>query len=249
MSIASRRARNSALLIAVLLAIWQLVYWYVGDVALRSPLQTVIYIAELFKDVDFWSNALETLKAFVLALAIAVAIGLGLGLWFGFHRLSGEIFTPILISIAAVPKITLYPIILLAFGIGFSAKVAFGALHGIAPIAIFTIGAIANVKPVLLKVGRVSKLGPFEVIRSILLPAALPEIFSGLRLGFSSTLIGTVLGEMFAAQFGLGFMLMKSIGLHNVDLIMALTLILTVFAAGFSAYLLSIDRRLRRRMA
>jgi NitT/TauT family transport system permease protein len=249
MSTRSRRFRNSAILIVVLLAIWQLLYMYVGDVALRSPWQTALYTAQLFKDVDFWANALETLRAFALALVIAVGFGLGFGLWFGFHRLSGEIFTPVLVSFAAIPKITLYPIILLGFGVGFSAKVAFGALHGIAPIAIFTIGAIANVKPVLLKVGKVSKLGPIEIIRTILLPAALPEIFSGLRLGFSSTLIGTILGEMFAAQFGLGFMLMKSIGLHNVDLIMALAAILTIFAAGFSAYLLSVDRRLRARMA
>ena len=61
------------------------------------------------------------------------------------------------------------------------------------------------------------------MVRSILFPAALPEIFTGLRVGFALTLIGTLLGEMFAAQRGLGYLLMTAIGLHNVDLIMAVT--------------------------
>ena len=83
-------------------------------------------------------------------------------------------------------------------------------------------------------------------MRSVLFPAALPEIFTGLRVGFSLTLIGTLLGEMFAAQRGLGFLLMNAIGLHNVDLIMAVTLLLITFAAAVSSVLLAIDRRLHR---
>ena len=67
-----------------------------------------------------------------------------------------------------------------------------------------------------------------------------------MRVGFSLTLIGTLLGEMFAAQRGLGYLLMNAIGLHNVDLIMAVTLLLVVFAATVSSILLVIDRRLHR---
>ena len=85
------------------------------------------------------------------------------------------------------------------------------------------------------------------MIRIILFPAAIPEIFAGIRIGFSLTLIGTILGEMFAAQRGLGYLLMNAIGLHNVDVIMAVTLLLVVFAASFGAILLRIDRRLHHR--
>jgi NitT/TauT family transport system permease protein len=86
------------------------------------------------------------------------------------------------------------------------------------------------------------------MVRRIVIPAALPEIFSGLRIGFSLTMIGTVLGEMFASQKGLGYLLMNAIGLHNVDIIMAITLMLIIFAAGMSSILLMIDRRLHRRV-
>ena len=61
------------------------------------------------------------------------------------------------------------------------------------------------------------------------------------------TLIGTVLGEMFAAQHGLGYLLMNAIGLYNVDVIMSVTFLLVVFAAGVNGVLLAIDRRLHFR--
>ena len=82
------------------------------------------------------------------------------------------------------------------------------------------------------------------MVRHDPVPAALPEIFTGLRVGFSLTLIGTLLGEMFASQRGLGYLLMNAIGLHNVELIMAVTLMLVVFAVLVNAALLALERRL-----
>jgi NitT/TauT family transport system permease protein len=103
---------------------------------------------------------------------------------------------------------------------------------------------VRNVKPVYVKTGRVMALGPLDMIARVILPAALPEIFAGLRIGFSLTLIGTLLGEMFASQRGLGFLLMSAIGLHNLDLIMTLTLLLSLFAGAASVALLALNRRL-----
>lgn len=85
------------------------------------------------------------------------------------------------------------------------------------------------------------------IARWILFPAAVPEIFTGLRVGFSLTLIGTVLGEMFASQHGLGHLLMNAISLYNVEVIMSVTFLLVVFAAGVNGILLAIDRRLHFR--
>ena len=89
-------------------------------------------------------------------------------------------------------------------------------------------------------------IGGIVVAWQVLFPAALPEIFSGIRIGFALTLIGTLLGEMFASQRGLGYMLMNAIGLHNVDIIMSVTFMITVFAAAVSGILLAVDRRLHR---
>lgn len=245
-------ARSSGLhsltLIVALVAIWQGLYWWVGDVALASPLATLRYTATLFASESFESHLFDTLKAFAIAYALSVLIGLVVGFWLGFDRLSGDTLEPMIVSLYAIPKLTLYPILLLAFGLGLSAKVAFGVIHGVIPIILFTLSAVHNTKPILIKTGRVMNLSRSQMVRWILFPAAVPEIFTGLRVGFALTLIGSLLAEMFASQRGLGYLLMNGIGLHNVELIMSVTLVIVAFAFAVSSLLLHIDRRLHRRV-
>jgi NitT/TauT family transport system permease protein len=236
--------RNTLMLVAMILIWWQVLYWIVGDVALRSPLQTFAFTAGFVATPQFAAHLAETASAFGLALLIAVSGGLAIGFALGASRFLNDVFEPVLVALYSIPKITLYPILLLAFGLGMASKVAFGAIHGVIPVALFTITAVRNVRPVYLKTGRVMALGPLGMIMRIIVPAALPEIFAGLRIGFSLTLIGTLLGEMFASQRGLGFLLKSAIGTHNIDLIMALTLLLTLFAGAASVVLLAFNRRL-----
>jgi len=236
--------RNTVILIVGLFLVWELAYLVVGNVALRSPWQTVKFLGDLMRTDLFWLHLADSLKAFAVALTIAIVLGLLIGFALGLHRLSGEAMEPMLVALYSIPKITLYPIILLAFGIGISAKIAFGTIHGIVPVALFTLNAVRTTRPILIKTGRVLKLSPAGMVREILFPAAVPEIFTGIRVGFSLTLIGTILGEMFAAQRGLGYMLMSAISLYNVDLIMSVTFLLVVLAASVNMALLVIDRRL-----
>jgi NitT/TauT family transport system permease protein len=234
-------------LVGGLLIAWQILFEIAGNDALAPPVATFRYLGQLLETTDFWMNVGATATAFVLALIISLVFGLLIGLALGLHRFSGEVAEPMLVSFYSVPKITLYPIVLLAFGIGMPAKVAFGAIHGIVPMAIFTMTAVRTIRPVLLKTARVMRLPRLDVARSIIIPSALPEIFTGIRVSFALTLIGTILGEMFGSQRGLGYLLMTAIGLQNVRMIMAVTLLLVLFAATISVGLLAIDRRLHRR--
>ena len=136
--------------------------------------------------------------------------------------------------------------ILLLFGLGMPAKVAFGALHGIIPVVLFTMSAVRNVNRTYLRAGRSMRLSPAQMACHILIPATLPEIFSGLRIGFSLTLLGTMLGELFASQRGLGFLLMTAIDLNDVQTILAIAVLISLFAVVTNTLLLAIDRRLRR---
>jgi NitT/TauT family transport system permease protein len=238
---------NAALLIAVIIVAWELLYLWVGESALASPLATLRYTLRMVTNENFDRHLYDTMRAFAIAFFFSTAIGLLVGFWLGFDRLSGDVLEPMVAAVYAIPKLTLYPILLLAFGLGLSAKVAFGVIHGVIPIILFTLAAVRNTKPILLKTGRVMKLSHSQMVRWILFPAAVPEIFTGLRVGFSLTLIGTLLAEMFASQRGLGYLLMTGIGLHNVEQIMAVTLLIVVFAAAVSVLLLHIDHRLHRR--
>lgn len=245
----SSAPRSSLIVVALVLIVWQALFAAVGPQAMTPPLETIGYLAQLLTTEAFWGHVEETSRAFLLALLLAVVLGLFMGFLLGAHRFSRDVFESILVAFYSIPKITLYPIILLAFGLGLPAKIAFGTIHGIVPVAIFTMGAVSNISPILIKTARVLKLRPWRVVAAVLFPAALPEIFTGIRVGFALTLIGTLLGEMFGSQRGLGYLLMTAIGLQNVRLIMAVTLLIVLFAASVSTILIVIDHRLHRRMA
>jgi NitT/TauT family transport system permease protein len=141
--------------------------------SLRSPLATIAFLGKLASGKPFWVHLGETSRAFAGALLFAIVIGLSVGFLLGLNRFANEVLEPVLVAVYSIPKITLYPILLLMFGLGMSAKVAFGALHGVIPIALFTINAVRNVRPVLIKSARTMGLGPLATVREILLPAAL----------------------------------------------------------------------------
>lgn len=241
------RILDYALLAVGLLIAWVALFHIAGPEALSPPIPTFERIGTLLSSASFWEHAEATGVAFFYASIIALAGGVLVGLALGTNRFAGEVGEPILTSLYSIPKITLYPVILLIFGLGMPAKVAFGAIHGFFPVALFTIGAIKNTSPVLTKTARVLRLSPFDAIRTVYLPAALPEIVTGLRVGLATTLLGTLIGELFASDRGIGFILIRAMEAHRVTDIMALTLLLFAFAAGGNALLLAVEHRVHRR--
>jgi NitT/TauT family transport system permease protein len=244
---ARARWRDYGLLIAGVWVVWVLLFEWAGPEALSPPGATLRRAGEYLTSASFWGHTAATGIAFACACVVALVGGLALGFVLGGNRLARDVGEPMLSSLYSIPKITLYPVILLVFGLGISAKVAFGALHGIFPVALFTIGALKNTSPVLIKTARVLRLSPVEAARSVLLPAALPEIVTGLRIGFSATLLGTLIGELFASDQGLGFILIRAMEAHKVIDIMALTLLLFAFAAIANTLLLAVERRMHPR--
>jgi NitT/TauT family transport system permease protein len=245
---ATRRAADTLIIFAVMLAIWQILHQIAGDIALPAPTATMAYLMRMVPTERFATNAMATLLAFSLALALAYAIGLAIGVWMGAHRLSGAVGEPILVAVYSLPKIVLYPVVLLIFGLGISGKVAFGALHGILPVALLTMGAIRAIPPVYLRAARTLQLSPWQSIATVLIPAALPEVFTGLRIGFTVTLLGVLLGEMFASKLGLGSLIMSDMQLAQSEDMVTVTIILFAFAAIANALLLWIEHRLHRRV-
>ncbi len=243
----SFRALRDPILVAIsLVALWQVLHHMAGDVAVTAPVPTLAHLWEMIGQARFLPHLRETGLAFLQALAIACGGGVLIGVVLGGHKLTGEVAEPILVGLYSIPKITLYPVILLLFGLGMPAKVAFGALHGIIPVVLFTMNAVRNVNRTYLRAGRAIRLTPAQTGWHILVPATLPEIFSGLRIGFSLTLLGTMLGELFASQRGLGFLLMTAIDLHDVKTILAIAVLISTFAILANAALLAIDKRLHR---
>lgn len=234
------------ILVVVMAALWQLATLGLGASVLPGPLTTVQQVWVELSDPDFGANLAETAKAFFTALCISLIGGTIIGVVLGARRLAGDVFEPLLIALYSIPKIALYPIVLLMFGLGISAKIAFGAIHGIIPMVIFTMTAVRNIRPVYMRSIRTHRLSSWQGAVHVLIPAAVPEIVAGLRIGFSLTLLGTLLGEMFASQKGIGHLLIVAIDRNDSPTIMALALMLFLFATTVSLGLLQWDRRLRR---
>jgi NitT/TauT family transport system permease protein len=245
---AARRAADTLTIVIVLLLTWQGLHHLVGATALPGPAPTLSYLARLVPTARFGENAAATATAFAFALILAYGIGLAIGVWMGAHHLSGAVGEPILVALYSLPKITLYPVILLIFGLGISGKVAFGALHGILPVALLTMAAIRNISPVYLKSARSMKLSSRQTIMMVLLPATFPEVVSGLRIGLTVTLLGVLLAEMFASKQGLGFLIINAMSLLQTEEMIAIAVLLFAFAAFANALLLWIEHRLHPRI-
>jgi len=215
---AARHAPPWAMRIVVLalfLAIWQgsSVLGLISDFLLPSPLEIARSLQGLFRDNDvigaFMSTFIETLGAFAAATAAGVAAG------FGLHRsrLAGRAYTDWLGAIAAAPLVLLYPVFLVVIGRNVWTIIVMGAIVAAPPIALKSKEGLDGVRPVLIAVGRSLGLDPWRMFRAIQLPAALPTIFTGLRLGLIFALINTVGVEFLLAFGGLGS-LISNLGDH-----------------------------------
>ena len=118
------RLLDTIAIVAAILTIWLCLYAYAGEAAIAPPLRTLTFAVELFSRASFWNHVSATMTAFAIALTISGVLGVALGLLLGLRRFAGDVADPILSSLYTIPKVTLYPIMLLIFGLGMSAKVS-----------------------------------------------------------------------------------------------------------------------------
>jgi NitT/TauT family transport system permease protein len=214
----------------------------VGSEALASPLATLMHMGPLLTGDEFWTNVGETFMALGCALLLSCVLGAVLGAIVGMSPLATEATTPVLVTLYALPKIALYPVVLLFCGVGFAAKVVFGAMYGFIPMMLIVINAIQSMNPALPKTARIMRLTKWQTLGTVVLPAMVPELVTGIRVSFSITFLGVMIGEMFGSTRGLGYILMRSINVNDTATIMAVTALVAVFAVAVNAGLLALDK-------
>jgi NitT/TauT family transport system permease protein len=194
-----------------LLVLWELC----SQLALMSPryfpAPTTIggVLADRFAAGDLGAHTLVTLTRLGAAFAIAAVPAVPLGLLMGIARPVREAVEPYIAFIFPVPKITLLPFLLIVLGVGEPAFVLTGALSAFFQIVISTLAGVQTMDPRLLEVGRNYGARGARLFCRIIVPAALPAIFTGLRLGLGLALVTLVAVEFVAAKSGLGHLVYR----------------------------------------
>ena len=153
----------------------------------------------------FWRDVQVSFFEFAVGYGAAVVLGVSLGIVLGWFRRLSYLFEPMVNFFYAVPRIALLPLIVLWFGLTIWSKVAVVFLGAWITILLNTFHGVRTVDPRLLSVARTFGASRRRIFISVVLPGSVPFILAGLRLGVGRALIGVVVGELYAASAGLGF--------------------------------------------
>lgn len=228
------RMASRIAVVLVLIGSWQLLHLAVGERAVASPAHAG---AALAANLGAWASDISTtLGALLLSFAIAALFGTAAGLAIGMSDYWTRALNPLLLVAYSIPKVTLYPVFLLVFGLTLQGRIAFAVLHGILPIIIICVEAGRTLPGVYTKVAHSLRLTRRQKILQVYLPALRPQVVVALRLGFSLCFLGLLLAEMFASYHGLGARLLHYTTLQQSDQVLGV-ISLVVFTAFLGTFL------------
>lgn len=223
------------LLVLVLLALWEMFVRLssVSAIIIAPPsaiLWQMVQILVRAGDVpDFYANAWLTIAEILVAYGLAAFAGVLTGIAVASSKVIGDAFEPMLLVLYAVPKIILYPVIVLMIGPGPATKIVFGVFVGIFVIIFNTAAGLRQVEPNYLRLAHSLGYGGAKIFFKVQLPAAAQSFLAGLRLGFGYTIIGVLTGELLLVNAGLGYLIdWASVNYYTAQLYALIIITLTI---------------------
>lgn len=247
---AHRAARGAWPIVAaaiVFLAIWELVV-LVGrypSYILPDPPTVLARFASAWQKGIIQPHAATTLLEVALGLLVGGLAGLAVGIVLARSHMAERLLSPYIVAAQATPILALAPLIALWFGSGLGSKVLICALIVFFPIAVATMVGIRSVDRRLLELGRSLRATRWQLLTRIEIPAALPQIFGGVRVGVTFAVVGAIVGEWAGGDSGLGVLINLARGsLFDTPLMFAA--LLTIAMIGVALYLavVLVERRL-----
>jgi putative hydroxymethylpyrimidine transport system permease protein len=232
----------AALLLGLFVLAWQGVASLesVDDLLVASPVETAEALYDEFGLLS--DEALVTLVEVLLGLAVAVPLGVLLAVGMHLVRPLRDAAYPLLVASQAIPIVVLAPIFVLAFDYGIGPKIAIVALICFLPITVNLLDGLRSVPPELLKLMRSLGASRLRSLRSVELPAALPYLFSGLKVAATVSVIGAVFGEWAGAEDGLGRLVLLANNQLETPRVYAGTVLLTLMAVGLFLAVVAAER-------
>ena len=227
--------------------------WYVGvelgllsEQVLPPPAYVYETLSDLFTSGDLWINAAASLQRVVVGFALGAAVGVALGLAMGLSKTVEDYLLPTFNALVQIPVLGWLPFALLLFGIGEPLKYVLIAKAAMVPITLCTLQAFHQAPKGLLEAGRAYGFSRWQSVVFIVLPAAIPTLFTGLRLGFTKAWLSLVVVELVASSEGLGYLIVYGRQLFQLDLVMAAVMVVGAIGLLIDRGFDHAERRLNR---
>ncbi|HBY1516247.1 taurine ABC transporter permease TauC [Klebsiella aerogenes] len=247
----SRQLTLSVATLAVLLAIW----WAVTALQLISPLflpspwqvlQKLLTIAgpQGFMDATLWQHLAASLTRIAIALILAAIVGVPVGIAMGLSPTVRGILDPLIELYRPVPPLAWLPLVIIWFGIGETPKILLIYLAIFAPVVMSTLAGVKSAQQVRIRAAQSLGASRAQVLWLVILPGALPEVLTGLRIGLGVGWSTLVAAELIAATRGLGFMVQSAGEFLATDVVLAGIAVIAIIAFVLELGLRALQRRL-----
>lgn len=236
-----------ALSIILFLALWEAAVRLQGiaPIFLPAPSSIAIYLWRMIIDGTMEYNLGVTLLRIFAGFSIAAVTGIGLGLLMGMSHVVARVADIWIAALYPLPKIALIPLLLIWLGSGEAYRIVISAVTAFFPIVISTYASIRQVDIGLIKAAEDLGAGTRQVQLKVVIPAALPNILSGLQLGMGVAIILVVAAEMIggSSQSGMGYLLISAGQVMETEKVFAALLVLAIMGAGIIKLQQWIDRK------
>ncbi len=212
-----------------------------------SPVTVVQTATGMIEKNDLLHDIRVTLTEFFLGMAAAIALGIPVGLVAGWYRRVRYAVDPYLAALYATPSLALLPLLVLWFGIGIKSTVVLVVISAFFPIVINVMQGVLTVDASLLRMGKSFGARQLRIFGTIVLPATVPFLASGLQLGVARGLIGVIVGEMYAANNGgLGYIISVAGSTLAIDQMFVAVTIITALGITLLGATRAFEQRMQR---
>ncbi|SFU93806.1 ABC transporter permease [Alicyclobacillus macrosporangiidus] len=232
--------------VVALLVLWQALtgLGVIPEADLPSPVSIFQAGVQLVQSGDLWVNTGASLGRIAAGYALGAGAGILFGLWLGFSRIAERVGLPVAGALYPIPKLAIIPLLILWVGAGEASKVLVIAAEVMFPVLFNTYAGVRNTDPSLLRAAVSFGASRWTLVWRVILPASLPTIFAGLRIGAGLSLLILVAAEMIGAQHGIGAMILQYSSLMLTADVLVGVVVLSVLGLVISRGLAWLERRL-----
>jgi NitT/TauT family transport system permease protein len=192
---------------------------------------------------SIWKDIWVSLQELLWGYGLAIVIGIPFGLMLGWFRRLNYVFEPFISALYATPSVALLPLYIIWFGIGINSKIAVIFMSAIFYLLMYARVGVTTVDANILKCAKSFGASDFQLLRTVVLPSSVPYLMTGARLASGRALIGVVVGELYAATAGVGYLITVAGATFQTDKVFVGVLIITFAGVLLTALIQRVENR------